>query len=751
MSTLEDPSALPPKTEDPDEDSFSDSSHEFDGPEGYPTEAAQVQKRKGGRKPIYATSEERKQRNRQAQAAFRERRTEYIKQLETTIKQHEDSLQSLQQSHRHAADECLMLRYKNSLLERILLEKGIDVQAELRSKTDTTHVTPNLPTAAASQPSPMQRAVTNRHNRTRRAGSTGGARGPKSQSSQTSVMSDQSIRSHPTPPLTTSSPVKAKSSMSSLQSGFSGGIYPPPPLKPRRPSQGPPGLHSPNPNSALPRKANGVHKGGDLGNGLPGYYAPTFRSHIEQLEQEYDAPADMLDEDPSDQSAGPGPYPDSFYSHPMAANPQMGMGMQNNPMQAPPTSQVLDANGLVMGSFNQQLDPFNPMLDADPFGLDRRRSRQSGIMTDVKSKNLFELLGNDHDEDSDKEPEPPTKVADKPVGRAGKRNGPDAAPTEPRGGASGGDRGGRGGRRGGFAGNDQATVSEEAAFKATMMAVEVEEDVAVGVDEVIVTIGIHAAIRSMRNPCAHTKHLTYHYASSDHVKQADQSWGAPTGDAEWGDEKAGEAIAKAEEDAGGWNADEANSGWNADEANAVDPTASTKPIDAEAADTTAGVAEPAGVPEPAAEPEPEDNSRSYADYLAEQAEKKLRLGAGPLEARKPNEGSKQDKKWAQAKPLSKDEEDAEYIAGKGEKAKRERQRKEKTMLDVDFRYAEPARGGDRGRGRGRGGDRGRGGRGRGDFRGRGDGYGYRGGRGGRDGGSVNVSDENAFPTLGGGS
>lgn len=74
---------------------------------------------------IYATSEERKQRNRQAQAAFRERRTEYIKQLEATIKQNEETLSTLQQSHRSAADECLMLRYKNSLLERILLEKGI--------------------------------------------------------------------------------------------------------------------------------------------------------------------------------------------------------------------------------------------------------------------------------------------------------------------------------------------------------------------------------------------------------------------------------------------------------------------------------------------------------------------------------------------------------------------------------------------------------------------------------------------------
>ena len=73
---------------------------------------------------IYATSEERKQRNRQAQAAFRERRTEYIKQLETTIKHHEDTLQSVQQGHRSSNDECVMLRYKVSMYERILHERG---------------------------------------------------------------------------------------------------------------------------------------------------------------------------------------------------------------------------------------------------------------------------------------------------------------------------------------------------------------------------------------------------------------------------------------------------------------------------------------------------------------------------------------------------------------------------------------------------------------------------------------------------
>jgi len=44
--------------------------------------------------------------------------------LEEAIRTHEQNLANLQAAHRHAADECLMLRYKNSLLERILLEKG---------------------------------------------------------------------------------------------------------------------------------------------------------------------------------------------------------------------------------------------------------------------------------------------------------------------------------------------------------------------------------------------------------------------------------------------------------------------------------------------------------------------------------------------------------------------------------------------------------------------------------------------------
>jgi plasminogen activator inhibitor 1 RNA-binding protein len=208
---------------------------------------------------------------------------------------------------------------------------------------------------------------------------------------------------------------------------------------------------------------------------------------------------------------------------------------------------------------------------------------------------------------------------------------------------------------------------------------------------------------------------------SDSEKQINQGWGAPRGDAEWKDEQAGEAIAKAEESAEG---------------------------EVAAADASTSKEEPAAV----AEPEPEENTKSYSEYLAELAEKKMQLGGAPP-ARKPNEGAKQDKKWAKAKELKKDEDEETYIAGAGGKAKRERQRKEKAVLEIDQRYIEPSRGGreggrgGRGRGEGRGdfrGDRGRGGRGRGEGRGE-----FRGGRGGpKSGEQVNVADTEAFPSLG---
>ena len=212
---------------------------------------------------------------------------------------------------------------------------------------------------------------------------------------------------------------------------------------------------------------------------------------------------------------------------------------------------------------------------------------------------------------------------------------------------------------------------------------------------------------------------------SESEKQAAHGWGANDGEAELNDEQAGEAIAKADE-----------------------KEALTGDGDVDATD---------GAGEPAAEAEPEDNNISYADYLAQQAEKKLALGTGVPEARKP---SKVDKKWANAKAISKEEEE-DFVAGSGGKAKRERERKQKQLLEIDQRFVEaPERGGRGGfrggRGRGDGPSRG----GRGEFRGRGDRGGDRGGRSRGDrpprgpprnnapAATINTSDESAFPSLG---
>ncbi|CAI4211463.1 unnamed protein product [Parascedosporium putredinis] len=130
-------------------------------------------------------------------------------------------------------------------------------------------------------------------------------------------------------------------------------------------------------------------------------------------------------------------------------------------------------------------------------------------------------------------------------------------------------------------------------------------------------------------------------------KQAAQSWGAAEGEAELKDEVAGEEIAKKEAREG----------------------------DAEAKEVEA---------------EPEDKHISYEDYLAQLAQKKLAL-EGPAQVRQANEGSKLDKKWASAKPLVKEEDDDFISAASGGKAKRERERKVKQVVDIDQRYVEPER------------------------------------------------------------
>ncbi|KAL1641243.1 hypothetical protein SLS58_006145 [Diplodia intermedia] len=333
-NTAKDTPAAVGKSEEPSRDGSASSIATTPEPEAESYSAQeqpqQQQKRKGGRKPIYATSEERKQRNRQAQAAFRERRTEYIKQLESTIKHHEETLQTLQQNHRSAADECLMLRYKNSLLERILLEKGIDVQAELRAKTGSPHLGPTRvpPPGSAVQP-PMQRAIMNRHQQARR-------------------------------------------SFAGFPQKFSVGS----------------GL--PSASSVNSAAGNGISGNG---NGPSAFYPSPFQSHMDQLgklltsvhiEQEYDAQADMIDDrDASEHSASTAPYPPQFPPNmqPQGTPQLQGQGAgQMAPQQFQGQDQYTSPQALqptdgqhsgyaVSGNINHGFDPYDPILDADPFGL----------------------------------------------------------------------------------------------------------------------------------------------------------------------------------------------------------------------------------------------------------------------------------------------------------------------------------------------------------------------------------------------
>ncbi|KAF4580958.1 MEAB protein [Ophiocordyceps camponoti-floridani] len=320
---------------------------------------AQQPKRKGGRKPIYATSEERKQRNRQAQAAFRERRTEYIKQLEETIRVHESNLHNLQTAHRTAAEECLMLRYKNSLLERILLEKGIDVQAELHAKTGSpslgsTHMPQNL-----VQPPPIQRAMMNRHHQSRKSISS---IAPETEPGTASPLKcAASPKSRPTP-RHTNSPTHVASAFSPAPSdtmslhgsmaGLARQAMPTP--APANPAARPPLMQ--------PRCPS-------IGNGASFYPTPAFQNHLDQLDHEYDGSCDLVEEPDMDTPNGHGQYAPSFApdsQQTMLLSPTSTVPGHHISTQHEPTPQHAPTSSHPFPSMTQLLDQ---NLDWDPFGL----------------------------------------------------------------------------------------------------------------------------------------------------------------------------------------------------------------------------------------------------------------------------------------------------------------------------------------------------------------------------------------------
>ncbi|KID86535.1 MEAB protein [Metarhizium guizhouense ARSEF 977] len=324
---------------------------------------AQQPKRKGGRKPIYATSEERKQRNRQAQAAFRERRTEYIKQLEETIRIHESNLHNLQSAHRNAADECLMLRYKNSLLERILLEKGIDVQAELQAKAESPNLGPAHVPQNIVQPPPIQRPIMNRQHHNRKSNSSiapklepgSGAAGSAMQAPKSAT----SPKNRPTPSSHSNSPNNAASTFSpapsdsiSMRGSISG-------LTRQHLSLG--GTTQSSRSTVLqvatPRSVAGT--------GASYYPTPAFQNHVEQADHDYDSRADMVDDSEIETPSGHGSFGGAFNSD--TTQPMLLSPTSTGPAHHEQGGHQASLSNHHFPSMTQLLDHQN--LDWDPFGL----------------------------------------------------------------------------------------------------------------------------------------------------------------------------------------------------------------------------------------------------------------------------------------------------------------------------------------------------------------------------------------------
>jgi len=327
----------------------------------------------------------------------------------------------------------------------------------------------------------------------------------------------------------------------------------------------------------------------------------------------------------------------------------------------------------------------------------------------VASKNIFELLGNDPPEDDDAPKVIPKEVV-KSVNTTRKRDEKVApsAQSVTGGYAPRGDRRGRGGGR--YTGNEQAFRDRDAGRDSNRS--KTTED---GVSP---RGGQGRGRGGRRGGREHDRQSAT--GIGEHEKQAAHGWGAQKGESEWNDEIAAAEIAQK------------------DAAGTSDPSDPNATEEGEAAE-----------PE-----EPEEKTKTLDEYLAERAARQADLGP-PQEIRRPNEGT-QNKKWANAKAIERDEESGDYFAGESKDKTRNRERKQKQLLDIEPRFVEPRenrRGGDRGGRGGRGGERGRGrGAPRGDRGDRGSdrparGSGGSGGGGGRNP-AVNIMDKDAFPTLG---
>lgn len=104
-------------------------------------------------------------------------------------------------------------------------------------------------------------------------------------------------------------------------------------------------------------------------------------------EQEYESQADMVD-DPEPAESGPGPYPEPIpqqqhLSQQQILNPQNPQNPQQPGIPGQPIN--MGAGAQNFGSMTQMLDPYDPMLDLDPFGLSASMQFPSSFSFDTSS------------------------------------------------------------------------------------------------------------------------------------------------------------------------------------------------------------------------------------------------------------------------------------------------------------------------------------------------------------------------------
>jgi len=270
-----------------------------------------------------------------------------------------------------------MLRYKNSLLERILIEKGVDVQAELRLKPgNATGMALPKPGALAPKQSSSPHAALRPNLGLRHMPGIA----PKSDQQNSGQLNREGayhIRSpqlQPTPPSHVSSPSTGRSP----GFGLHGALSPRATEFPAQ-QQHPHGRASmlAQPTGFAPTTTVRLNHGdgvdatsqtmipvGSMASRIPSAFYPSpFHKHYDPLDQEYDAQADMLEEgDPQGDGIDPNSYTTEFNQPPVPTRPSVS----SHPSL---TTHVREAENGLYGDNNTLFSPFEPILDTDTFGL----------------------------------------------------------------------------------------------------------------------------------------------------------------------------------------------------------------------------------------------------------------------------------------------------------------------------------------------------------------------------------------------